>query len=312
MNFFFRFSLLTLSTVAPSALAVDFATEVQPIMKEKCFKCHSGPKSKKGIRYDDAETLANFIGDEDDDVIKPGKPDESLLIKLASLPRDDSHAMPPPQRGEGLSIPELSTIKQWIAEGAKLEGGEPTTPAPTPTTEAPKMLTWTNTEGKSLEAFFVKLDGNSVGCPGLGGSHIPHDVRHHVHPTCPVQAAQLEPLDGTDFTYRSFQLHAQPGGADIARAHLRRHDAVDLDPQTNRRTRIFPQLDQATLPARPLPRPKVSKRPSRLDTTSRGQFNSPAAKSPRAEFQKRILWLRGALPRVPATASSARSRRGRT
>ncbi|MCB1063478.1 MAG: hypothetical protein KDN20_11230 [Verrucomicrobiae bacterium] len=162
MNFFFRFSLLTLSTVAPSALAVDFATEVQPIMKEKCFKCHSGPKSKKGIRYDDAETLANFIGDEDDDVIKPGKPDESLLIKLASLPRDDSHAMPPPQRGEGLSIPELSTIKQWIAEGAKLEGGEPTTPAPTPTTEAPKMLTWTNTEGKSLEAFFVKLDGNSV------------------------------------------------------------------------------------------------------------------------------------------------------
>ncbi len=162
MNFLARLAFVTLSAGAAPVMAVDFATEVQPIMKEKCFKCHSGPKAKKGIRYDDAETLANFIGEEDDDVIRPGKPEESRLIKLASLPRDDSDAMPPPQRGDGLSIPELAIIRQWIAEGAKLEGGEPSTPAPAPATVEPKLLSWTNTEGNSLEAYFVKLDGNSV------------------------------------------------------------------------------------------------------------------------------------------------------
>ncbi len=157
-----RYALATIAlSGSPAALAVDFESEVQPIMREKCFKCHSGPRAKKGIRYDDAETLAEFIGEHEDAVIKPGKPDESLLVELASLPRDDSHAMPPPQRGEGLSIPELALIKKWIEEGASLEKGEPSAPAPA-AMEEPKLLTWTNTDGNSLQAFFIRLDGGNV------------------------------------------------------------------------------------------------------------------------------------------------------
>lgn len=161
MTLIARLASLPLLLGSPAAFAVDFATEVQPIMREKCFKCHSGPRAKKGIRYDDAETLANFIGEHEKAVIKPGKPEESLLIELASLPRDDSHAMPPPQRGDGLSIPELALIKQWIAEGASLEKGAATEAAPAPAMEA-KLLTWTNTEGQSLQAYFVRLDGANV------------------------------------------------------------------------------------------------------------------------------------------------------
>lgn len=156
----FAASLFSGSSAA--ALAVDFESEVQPILREKCFKCHSGPRAKKGIRYDDAETLAEFIGDGEDAVIKPGKPNESLFVELASLPRDDSGAMPPPQRGEGLSIPELNLIKKWIEEGASLEKGEASMPATTAATEEPKLLSWTNVEGNSLQAYFVRLEGSSV------------------------------------------------------------------------------------------------------------------------------------------------------
>lgn len=161
MTLITRLAFLPFFLGSPAAFAVDFASEIQPIMREKCFKCHSGPRAKKGIRYDDAETLAGFIGEHEKAVIKPGKPEDSLLVQLASLPRDDSHAMPPPQRGEGLSIPELTLIKQWITEGASLEKGAATETETAPAME-PKLLTWTNTEGQSLQAYFVRSDGANV------------------------------------------------------------------------------------------------------------------------------------------------------
>ena len=152
---------LSLSALfADPAVAVDFKTEVEPILREKCFKCHSGPRAKKGIRYDDPDTLAKFIGDHEKAVIVPGKPLDSLLVKLAGLPRNNTDAMPPPQRGDGLTIPEMAVIKNWITEGAKLESSEDD-PAPT-TAEPPKLLSWTNTDGNTLQAYYVKMDGANV------------------------------------------------------------------------------------------------------------------------------------------------------
>lgn len=146
-----------------SAQTVDFKKDVEPILRAKCFKCHSGPRAKKGIRYDDKDTLAKFIGDHEKAVIVPGKPLDSLAVKLASLPRNDSDAMPPPRRGDGMTIPEMATFKQWITEGAKLDSAEGTAPDPAPsTTVPPKLLNWTNTDGNTLQAFFVRLEGSNV------------------------------------------------------------------------------------------------------------------------------------------------------
>lgn len=167
---------------APEAWAVDFAKDVQPVLREKCGKCHNGPDAKKGLRYDDTATLAKFIGTGEDTVIVPGKPDESRLIHLASLPRDDSDAMPPPSRGEGLSAPELTLVRQWIAEGAKLDDGAASTPAPPTATQPPKLLSWTNVEGRTLNAYFVKMDGKNV---------------------------VLKKEDGSEFTYPMSQLSAE-------------------------------------------------------------------------------------------------------
>jgi hypothetical protein len=87
---------------------------------------------------------------------------DSLLVKLAGLARNDTDAMPPPTRGEGMTVTELTLIKKWITEGAKLESTASDEPTPAPTTEPPKLLSWTNTDGNELQAFFVKMDGSSV------------------------------------------------------------------------------------------------------------------------------------------------------
>lgn len=177
-----RLLLLASVSLSPSAWAVDFNTEIQPFLREKCFKCHSGPRAKNGVRFDDVETLAKFIGEGEKAKILPGKPAESRIMYLASKKRDDPDAMPPPGRGEGLSPAELTLLTQWITEGAKLQAGAAPTPAPTPApAAAPKLLSWTNIGGNTLMAYFVKLDGSSV---------------------------ILKKEDGSEFTYPMSQLSA--------------------------------------------------------------------------------------------------------
>ena len=52
---------------------VDFENEIKPILRNKCGKCHTGPKAKGKLRYDNAIYFAQRIGG-DDPVVIPGKP----------------------------------------------------------------------------------------------------------------------------------------------------------------------------------------------------------------------------------------------
>lgn len=171
MNALIRFRLFSFGLAAGFCLlapmgarAVDFDKEIYPILRSKCFKCHSGPKAKKGLRYDDKRTLKEFI-DGEDKVIVTGKPLESVLLQKARLPRDDTDAMPPPRRGDPLSSDELRLVAKWIEEGAKLEPGEEAEPemkeGETPDA-ADAVHTWVNTEGNQVKAGFVRLESTSV------------------------------------------------------------------------------------------------------------------------------------------------------
>lgn len=158
-----------------SARAVDFKEEIRPILNKKCFKCHTGPKAKGGLRMDSEEDFAKRIGG-DDPVIIPGDPSKSLLSVKAGLPRTDGDAMPPPparERGaEPMTVAELSLVQKWITMGAKFETGELEPPSPDPATPsaatgAPAAMksepqTWTNSEGVTLKAAFLAMNGDSV------------------------------------------------------------------------------------------------------------------------------------------------------
>ncbi|NLT70048.1 MAG: hypothetical protein GXX91_05060 [Verrucomicrobiaceae bacterium] len=166
------FLVLAMSGIAfETAGAVDYQEEIRPILNKKCFKCHTGPRAKGGLRMDSPEDFAKRIGGEDP-VIVPGDPSKSLLTIKAGLPRSDGDAMPPPparERGaEAMTSAELSLVQKWVSLGAKFEAGEAdsataaaATPSAAPAMEN-KIQTWTNSTGASLQAAFVSLSGSTV------------------------------------------------------------------------------------------------------------------------------------------------------
>lgn len=182
-----------LTLAAPVALkAVDYQEEIRPILNKKCYKCHSGPRAKGKLRMDSEKSFADRIGG-DDPVIVPGNPAESLLAIKAGLPRSDGDAMPPPparERGsEPMTSAELDLVKQWISEGASFEEGAAPTSNEEPAMEQ-KVHTWTNSEGKSLEAEFAGTEGTNVLLKLADGSTIPYDY-HKLSPESQELAKKL-------------------------------------------------------------------------------------------------------------------------
>lgn len=182
------FALAMSGFVLENAHAVDYQEEIRPILNKKCFKCHTGPKAKGGLRMDTPDDFAKRIGG-DDPVIIPGDPSKSLLTIKAGLPRTDGDAMPPPparERGaEAMTTAELTLVQKWVSLGAKFEAGElePAAPseAATPAAggapmAADAMQTWTNSAGASLQAAFVSLSGTSVTLKKEDGSQFDYPL----------------------------------------------------------------------------------------------------------------------------------------
>lgn len=101
---------------------LDAIHSVMEIFEANCFKCHGPEKQKGDYRMDDLETL--YAGGESElPAIVPGKPMESYLVELITLPRHDDEAMPPEGKAE-LTDAEIIEVIRWISEGAVIEGFE--------------------------------------------------------------------------------------------------------------------------------------------------------------------------------------------
>jgi formylglycine-generating enzyme required for sulfatase activity len=107
---------VVLAVVAAGVLpaAVDFATQVQPILTKQCAACHLGERAAGGVRITDRESLLKSGS------LVPGKPEASLFYTLIELPAGTPKAMPP---GQQLPKAERDLIRQWIAEGAPWPAG---------------------------------------------------------------------------------------------------------------------------------------------------------------------------------------------
>ena len=102
------------STIASAQQKIDFETQVSPILKTHCIKCHGAKVREGGLRFTNRQD-ALLETDSNAFAIVPGKPGQShLLDRIIST--DESTQMPP--EGERLSKAEISTIRQWITEGA--------------------------------------------------------------------------------------------------------------------------------------------------------------------------------------------------
>ncbi len=92
-----------------------FASVMQPILNEKCVRCHGGRTQKGGLRLDDFASVTR--GGESGKVIAPGRADESELVRRIMLPASSSDAMPPVGR-PALTLAEGQLILWWIGSGA--------------------------------------------------------------------------------------------------------------------------------------------------------------------------------------------------
>lgn len=164
-----RSSFLLLILAALPAAAVDYQNDILPIMKEHCWECHSNEKEvKAGLALDDVKDLASsHIADIG--LIRPGDPGKSDFVARLKLGEGDEDFMP--KRGAALRSSDIKKIEQWILEGAIIDAANPSE-AETARADAVKVtqakndsdvfLAWTNSGGKTIEAKFGGLEGDSV------------------------------------------------------------------------------------------------------------------------------------------------------
>lgn len=99
--------------------AVDFAAQIKPLLESRCINCHhsSALFGELNLESHALATKPRAAGP----VIVAGKPDESRLYLVLTLPEGDRKAMPP--TGHRIPKEEVEIIKRWIAGGAKWPDG---------------------------------------------------------------------------------------------------------------------------------------------------------------------------------------------
>lgn len=153
--------VVTSALIATTAGAVDFKSQIFPVLNQKCSECHSAAKKVKG-KFD--------INKPDDFAkhVKAGQPDISGIVQNVTAPDDDDSVMPPKGKNK-MTPPQVALLKQWIQEGASFAAGgskaPPAAPSAAPASAppaaggAPVAQKWTNAAGAEIEATFEGMDG---------------------------------------------------------------------------------------------------------------------------------------------------------
>lgn len=154
-----RPTLLISILSAATVFAADFKKDIQPILEENCYECHSekAKKKKGGFVFDDLKTFKMDIADNDVAQIRPGKPAESHFLDV--IVNDGKNHMPP--KGQ-LSSSDIKKITEWIGEGASFDKDAPKMAPVAVKKDLPPIMSWTNSEGKTIKAGFVRLEGDNV------------------------------------------------------------------------------------------------------------------------------------------------------
>ncbi len=142
--------------------AADFKSDILPIVEEHCMKCHSGADAEGGIAFDDLEGIQE-VHIHELGTIRPGNPEKSDLLLRLKLDDEDEDFMP--KDGKSLSSRDIAIIEKWIVEGAifdKEAMTEKETARIAKAEMANRYFPWTNLAGKTLEARFIGIEGESV------------------------------------------------------------------------------------------------------------------------------------------------------
>ena len=103
-----------------------FEKEIRPLLAEHCYQCHSkqADRIRGGLLLDTATSWQ--VGGDSGEVIIPGEPENSRLIRAVRY-EDGDFQMPPKYK---LEEGEIAALEKWIAMGAPDPRGSEAVPAP--------------------------------------------------------------------------------------------------------------------------------------------------------------------------------------
>ncbi|HIM29144.1 MAG TPA: DUF1553 domain-containing protein [Planctomycetes bacterium] len=114
----FLLMILTCGVVSAGE-PVDYLTQVKPLLKTRCFACHSSLKQEGGLRLDSGSLM--MTGGDSGPAVAAGDVSNSPLYERLTE-ADESLRMP--MEGKPFSPDELAIIKNWIKAGAKTPADE--------------------------------------------------------------------------------------------------------------------------------------------------------------------------------------------
>lgn len=103
--------------------AVDYKTQIAPLLSSKCNDCHTGRKKETDKKPKAGLALDTASGIRAGGVLESGNAEGSELWVRVALPPTDDEVMPPTDKGGPLSKGQIALIKQWIDEGAPFSAG---------------------------------------------------------------------------------------------------------------------------------------------------------------------------------------------
>ena len=98
--------------------AIYYSDIIEPILKSRCYSCHSASKQKGQLRLDRPDLIVK--GGKHGEIIDAAVADSSEVMKRLMLPLEDEHHMPPNEKPQ-LSSAEIALIQSWIEEGASFD-----------------------------------------------------------------------------------------------------------------------------------------------------------------------------------------------
>ncbi len=110
--------VLSLATAFSAAQAVDFETQILPILESECLDCHGPDKQKSEFRVDDRAIMLKG-GDSGIAALVPGDVRASYLIEVIDG-SDPDMIMPP--KGDPLTPEQVALFEEWVEAGADWPG----------------------------------------------------------------------------------------------------------------------------------------------------------------------------------------------
>lgn len=99
-----------------------FEEKIRPLLAARCFNCHTEDQ-RGGLRLDSRDAMLD--GGESGTALVPGKPEESLLIKVV---RHATDVPPMPKKAAKLKPEEIDLLAMWITAGAPWPATNPNAP----------------------------------------------------------------------------------------------------------------------------------------------------------------------------------------